>query len=100
MVEICPGGGGGQSLKQEEEFRYLRAVVQISEEIDADVTCRIRESWAKQVGQWDNFYRTVMWSALLYGSECWTINKSQEHRMQTAEMRMPLYMIGVSSIKG
>lgn len=26
--------------------------------------------------------------ALMYGSNCWVVKKSQEHRMQVAEMRM------------
>lgn len=41
------------------------------------------------------FYRTVVWPALLLGTDCLAL-KSQEYRMQVAEMRMLRYTSGVS----
>ena len=40
------------------------------------------------------FYRTAVRPALLYGAECWSIKKEQEHKMAVAEMRILRWMSG------
>ena len=39
----------------------------------------------------ENFYKTTIRPAMLYGAECWAANK-QVHKMSVAEMRMLRWM--------
>ncbi len=40
--------------------------------------------------------KCYVWSVLLYGSECWTINKEMEKRLEATEMWFLRKMLGVS----
>ena len=40
------------------------------------------------------FYRVANRPSLLCGSECWPLGKAQEHRMETAELRMLRWICG------
>jgi len=46
------------------------------------------------VGLKGKVYRTVVRPAVLYGSECWPIKKTQVQRLMVAEMRMIRWMCG------
>ena len=46
------------------------------------------------VGLKGKVYRTVVRPAVLYGSECWPIKKTQVQRLMVAEMRMIKWMCG------
>lgn len=57
-----------------------------------DVANRIRIDGASMetgqaIMQKGKCYSKVVKPALLYGSECWTVSKSQEQRMQVAVVR-------------
>lgn len=41
-------------------------------------------------------YRTVIKPAMLYGMECWLVKKTQERKMEIAEMRMLRWSCGRS----
>ena len=43
-------------------------------------------------------YRMVVRPAVLYGSECWPLRKTQVQRLMVAEMRMIQWMCGYSRI--
>ena len=43
-------------------------------------------------------YRTVVRSALMYGAETWALKKAQENKLEVAEMRMLLWMCGVTKL--
>ena len=40
------------------------------------------------------FYRTIIRLALLYGTECWLVKKSFEHKMEVTELCMLRWMCG------
>jgi hypothetical protein len=82
-------------------FRYLGSMLQSDEEIDEDVSHRIRAGWVK----WrqtsgvlcdkkvpnklkDKFYRTTIRPAMMYSAECWTIKGQHVHKISVTEMRM------------
>ncbi|XP_071722389.1 uncharacterized protein [Rutidosis leptorrhynchoides] len=46
------------------------------------------ELWRETLESKGKFYRTAVRPAILYGSECWTIKKQQEHKVKVAEMWM------------
>ena len=41
-------------------------------------------------------YRTVVRPVMIYGSECWTLKKKDERRLETTEMKMLRRMLGVT----
>ena len=43
-------------------------------------------------------YRTVVRPALMYGAETWALKKAQEKKLEVAEMRMILWMCGVTKL--
>ena len=40
------------------------------------------------------FYRTTIRPTMLYGSECWTLKRQHENKMDVADMRMLRWMSG------
>jgi hypothetical protein len=74
----------GQVVPKKNTFRYLRSMLQKNENIDEDVSHRIKVSWLKWRQASDilcdprvplklkgKFYMTTIQPAMLYGAECW-----------------------------
>ncbi|WMV37399.1 hypothetical protein MTR67_030784 [Solanum verrucosum] len=96
-----------QIIPKKESFKYLRAVIQGSGDIDDDVTHRIGAAWMKwrlasgvlcdkkvPLKLKGKFYRVVVRPALLYGAECWPVKNSHVQKLHVAEMRMLRWMCG------
>jgi hypothetical protein len=73
----------GQVVTKKDTFCYLRSMLQKDEDIDEDLSHRIKASWSKwrkisgvlcdprvPLKLKGKFYRTVIRSAMLYGAEC------------------------------
>ena len=91
----------GTHLRQVNKFKYLG--VTISEEGGSEEAVRARVSAAW--GKWRDLsrvisdkkmprklniklYMTIIRPVLLYGAECWTVSKKEEHILEKTEMRM------------
>ena len=98
---------GDRVIQQVDKFSYLGSIIQEDCEVDGDVNNRIQASWCKwrkpsgvicdcmvQDRVKGKFYRTTIRPAMLYDSECWTIKKQQEHKMNVVEMKMLRWMSG------
>ena len=88
-------------LPKVEQCRYLSSIVKQNGEIDNDINQRIRVDWLKWkhatgvlcdkrmlVGLKGKIYCTVVRPAMMYGSECWALKKTQIQRLLVAEMMM------------
>lgn len=98
-----------ERLKKVEAFRYLGSNLSQDGELDREICGRIQAGWknwrkcsglicdrkvsARVKGM---MYRTVVRPAMLYGSETWPVKKTQERKMEVAEMRMIRWMLGVT----
>jgi hypothetical protein len=73
----------GQVVPKKDTFRYLRSMLQKDEDIDEDLSHRIKVSWLKwrqasgvlydprvPLRLKSKFYRTVIRLTMLYGAEC------------------------------
>ena len=98
---------GGVVVPRVEKFKYLRSIVEERGDIDEDISHRLRtgrQKWKKAAGVLcdkkilfrlkGRVYRTVIRPALLYGAECWPIQKTQVQRLMIVEMRMIRWMHG------
>ena len=43
-------------------------------------------------------YKTVVRPAMMYGAEMWAVKKAQEKKLDVAEMRMLIWMSGVTKL--
>ncbi|XP_035833017.1 uncharacterized protein LOC118481829 [Helianthus annuus] len=97
----------GQAVPQTTKFKYLGSFVQRDMEIDSDVSHRIQAGWCRcraatkilcdrrfPTKLKGKFYRVAVIPAMLYGIDCWTIKKTQAHKMEVAEMRILRWMCG------
>ena len=97
----------GPEVPKKDAFRYLGSILQKRGEIDEDVSHRIKAGWMKwrsasgflcdrkiPLRLKGKFYRTAIRPAMLYGAECWPVQKQHEHKMGVAEMRMLRWMCG------
>uniref|UniRef100_A0A1B0CS40 Putative rna-directed dna polymerase from mobile element jockey-like diaphorina citri n=1 Tax=Lutzomyia longipalpis TaxID=7200 RepID=A0A1B0CS40_LUTLO len=99
----------GQNLPRTEKFKYLGSVLSKDGSADADVGHRVSVGWMK----WKQFtgvlcdrkmppklkgklYQTVIRPSMLYGSECRSATKAQDHKLHVAEMRMLRWSAGVT----
>jgi hypothetical protein len=99
----------GVEVSEVESFKYLGSFVQKNGGLDEDVKHRIKCGWMKwreasgvlcdkriPIRLKGKFYKSVVRPAMLYGSECWAVDKKIEQRMSVAEMRMLRWMSGVT----
>ena len=88
-------------------FKYLGSIIDSSGAITADVTHRIKVGWLRWRASTcvlcdknvplklkGKFYKVAVRPALLYGSECWSLRKFQERRLEMAKMHMLRWMCG------
>jgi len=91
----------GMVIPKVKKFKYLGLIIQQNGDINKDITQRIKVGWKKwkyasgvlcdkriPVGLKGRVYRMVIRLAVLYGSECWPIKKTQVQRLMVAEIRM------------
>jgi hypothetical protein len=105
----CSVNINGESIKQVMHFNYLGSTITSDGRCDEEIKKRIalsKQAFQKMSPVLKN--RTIsintkarvlkcyMWSVLLYGSECWTISKEMEKRLEATEMRFLRKMLGVS----
>ena len=101
----------GMVIPNVEKFKYLGSIIHQKGDIDEDINQRIKVGWKKQkyasgvlcdkrmpVGLKGKVYRTVVRPAVLYGSECWLIKKTQVQRFMAAELRMIRWMCGYTRV--
>ncbi|XP_070042863.1 uncharacterized protein [Nicotiana tomentosiformis] len=96
-----------QVIPKRGSFKYLGSIIQGNEEIDEDVTHRIRVGWMK----WRltsgvlcdknmpqrlkvKFYRVIVRPTMLYGAEYWPVKNTHIQKIKVAEMRMLRWMCG------
>ena len=91
----------GQVVPRKDTFRYLGSMLERDEDIDEDVSHRIKTGWMKwrqasgvlcdkRVPQKlkDKFYRTTIRPVMLYGAECWPTKRQYVQQISVTEMHM------------
>jgi hypothetical protein len=97
----------GQVVPKKDTFRYLGSMLQKNENIDEDVSHRIKAGWLKWRQASDvlcdprvplklkgKFYRIAIQSAMLYGAEYWPTKRRHVQQLSVAEMRMLRWICG------
>ena len=99
----------GVEIKKVNKFKYLGSIVDASGDMEEEVKHRIQAGW----NNWRSasgvlcdkkvplrlkgkFHKTVIRPAMLYGTETTSMKKTEEKRMDVAEMRMLRWMSGVT----
>lgn len=99
----------GEPLKKTSTFKYLGSTLTSDGNIDVDVRTRINAAWMK----WrtvtgvlcdrrmpdrlkSKIYKSVVRPVALYGSECWPAAARHEQALNTMEMRMLRWSIGLT----
>ena len=116
---VCCKKGGAKvvvrerngEVNQVESFRCLGSVISESRGCEKDVQVRVSASWMKwkevsavmndrrmrmRLKAREGVVRTVVRPVMIYGSECWTLKKKDERRLETTEMKMLRRMLGVT----
>ena len=101
----------GEKVKNVDIFRYLGSHLTSDRNLDPEINYRIQSGWRN----WKNVsgvlcdkrisarvkgkvYKTVVRPAMVYGAEAWPIKKSQEKKLDVAEMKMLRWMCGVTKV--
>ena len=101
----------GVSLEKVTTFKYLGSHLSSDRNLDSEINHRIQSGWRN----WKNVsgvlcdkrisarvkgkvYKTVVRPAMIYGAEAWPIKKTQEKKLDVAEMRMLRWMCGVTKM--
>jgi hypothetical protein len=87
-------------VPKKDTFRYLGSMLQKDEDIDEDVSHRIKVDWLNwcqasvvlcdrrvPLKLKSKFHRTAIRPAMLYGAECWP-TKRHVQQLSVAEMQM------------
>jgi hypothetical protein len=96
-----------QVVHKKDIFRYLGSMLQKNEDIDEDVSHRIKADWLKwrqasgvlcdprvPLKLKDKFYRTAIRPVILYGAECWPTKRRHVQQLSVAEMRTLRWIYG------
>jgi hypothetical protein len=91
----------GQVVPKKDTFCYLGSMLQKNEDIDEDVSHKIKVGWLKwrqgssvlcdprvPLKLKDKFYRTAIRPEMLYGVKCWSTKRRHVQQLSVAEMRM------------
>ena len=89
----------GEQIKQVKKFKYLGFLITSDGKCTSEIKKRIamsKDAFQKMKPILTNrnitmatkirVLKTYVWSVLLYGCECWTINKETEKKLESAEM--------------
>ncbi|XP_042856565.1 uncharacterized protein LOC122243144 [Penaeus japonicus] len=100
---------GGERVQRVKEFRYLGSTVQEDGGSEAEVAKRIQagwNSWRKVTGVLcgrrvnakvkGGIHKTIARPAILYGLEATALTKTQERKLEVAEMRMLMWSSGLT----
>lgn len=100
---------GEEQIKRVDKFKYLGSVVNAAGSMEEEVKHRVQAGW----NNWraasgvlcdkrvplrlkGKFHKTVVRTAMLYGTETASMRKAEEKKMDVAEMRMLRWMSGVT----
>ena len=97
--QICNISFNDAKIKQVKSFKYLGYTITHNAKSDAEIKKRIamaKETFRKVKTIFKNRNITIntkintleayVWSVLLYGCECWTLNKDAERKLEAAEL--------------
>jgi hypothetical protein len=108
IIPTCKVYINREPIKQVNRFNYLGSIITPDGRCDEDIKMRIalsKQAFQKMSPVLKN--RTIsidtktrvlkcyVWSILLYGSECWTISKEMEKRLEATEMWFLRRMLNV-----
>ena len=101
----------GENLEQINTFKYLGATLAENGDLDTEMTHRIQSGWKtwKRISGIlcdrrihfrvkGKVYKTVVRLAMMYGAETCAMKKTQEKKLDVAEMRMLRWMSGVTKL--
>ncbi|CAK1586881.1 unnamed protein product [Parnassius mnemosyne] len=101
----------GVPLKRVEEFKYLGSIVAAKACTERNIQNRTQTAWLKwrslsgilcdsriPIKIKGNIYKRPVKPALLYGSECWPMRKTDEQKLHVIEMKMLRWSGGVSKM--
>ena len=99
----------GEEVEEVERFKYLGSIKTSTADCTSDIKARIAIAKKKMVDLQDiwrdknikkelkiKLVKTLVWSALLYGAESWTLRKADENRIMAAEMWFWRRMLSIS----
>jgi len=99
----------GKVLKQVENFRYLESVFHATGGCEEDVKARISAAWKKwcelsgvlcdqrmPIAVKGKANKTMVRPVMIYGTEAWTLRRSEEGLLERTEMRMLRWMLGIT----
>ena len=99
----------GETVEQVDSFKYLGSTKTTTANCTKDIKCRIAIAKRRMIELQDlwndrnlsiqlkmRLVRTLVWSALVYGAEAWTLCKADENRILAAEMWLWRRMLKIS----
>lgn len=102
---------GGEQIRRVDKFKYLGSFVNAGGSMEEEVKHRVQAGW----NNWraasgvlcdkrvplrlkGKFHKTVVRTAMLYGTETASMRKAEQKKMDVAEMRMLRWMSGVTRV--
>ena len=101
----------GENLERMNTFKYLGATLAENGDLDTEMMHRLQSGWKhwKRISGIlcdrrisfrvkGKIYKRVVRLAMIYGAETWAMKKTQEKKLDVAEMRRLRWMIGVTKL--